>query len=73
MSDTLPPITIQQLEHELRAITTRYLASLSTTPVKQPERIRLEATGDGVSVMYETDAPDGIPHLVVSLTQKVPR
>jgi len=60
-------ITIEELEAALRGLCVRYLSSLSTQPVNEPERVRLECTGDGVSVMYETHSPEGMPSLVVSL------
>ena len=45
------------------------LAAVLGLPV---EKVRVEASGDGVSVMYDRWAPEGMPTLVVQIQQKKP-
>ncbi len=62
-------MTIEELEHRLGTLVDTYVASLSHAKPKPVESIRIEARGEGVSVMYDRNAPDGMPTLVVQTQQ----
>lgn len=62
-------MTIEELETSLAALVDAYVASLSHAKPKPVEQVRIEASGDGVSVMYDRRAPDGMPTLVVQIVQ----
>ncbi len=62
-------MTIEELERALGILVDNYVASLSHAKPKSVQRVRIEAAGEGVSVMYDRAAPDGMPTLVVQITK----
>jgi hypothetical protein len=69
MTDQIRAMTIEELEGALAVLVDRYVASLSHAKPKPVHKVRIEASGDGVSVMYDRSAPDGMPTLVVQIVQ----
>lgn len=70
MSEPMRAMTIEELEARLGHLCDTYIASLSHAKPKPVERVRIEAAGDGVSVVYDRTAPDGMPTLVVQIQQQ---
>ena len=62
-------MTIEELEAALAHLVDDYVASLSHAKPRPVEQVRIEASGNGVSVMYDRKAPDGMPTLVVQIQQ----
>lgn len=60
-------MTIEELSDALAALIDTYTASLSNAKPKPVQYVRLEARGEGVSVVYDRHAPEGMPSLVVSI------
>lgn len=66
-------MTIEELEAALGMLVDNYVASLSHAKPKPVTQVRIEATGEGVHVMYDRNAPDGMPTLNVQIIQGGPR
>lgn len=62
-------MTIEELEVALSATIIEYAAQLSHVKSFNVDRLRLEVQGEGIGVMYDRSAPDGMPTLVVQITQ----
>ena len=62
-------MTIEELETALALLVDTYIASLSHAKPKPVRQVRIEASGDGVSVIYDRMAPEGMPTLNVQLIQ----
>lgn len=65
------PITIEELEERLSALIVEYVSSLSHVRPAKVDSVRLEASGEYVTVMYDRKAPDGMPTLNVQIRQPV--
>lgn len=63
------PMTIEDLEQALSMLVIDYVSSLSTVQPQSVDRVRLEASGEYVTVMYDRQAPDGMPVLNVQIRQ----